>query len=262
MLALATLALASTAAADEPDGCAFTPGGWGAPPAGENPGALLEAHFDELFPDGLFVGPYYFETAEEVAIAVPVNGDPLLSHTIAITLNGAFGDSGYLEGTLTGVEVVGGPYDGLAAEEVYFIAIFALFDEDRETSDHSALVDALSGLNEGAFGCNEIVVDDTPPEECVDDVETEIDECAAQTPCEDDMTTDEDECAPTCEDDMTTDEDECSTGGGETPCEDDMATDEDECGTTEIPMFPGATMALAALGAIGVVGFALSRRQA
>jgi len=36
--------------------CTSGQGGWGAPPRGQNPGALLAAQFDSLFPGGLVVG--------------------------------------------------------------------------------------------------------------------------------------------------------------------------------------------------------------
>ena len=158
LVALAAVSAMPNAVADHPldEGCAVTPGGWGAKPAGNNPASALAAHFDELFPDGLTIGGETYDSASEVRAAL--NGkpaDPLLEHAIALALNLAFGAAGHLDGSLEGVEVEGGDFDGWSAEEVLDEADEALQDPDRSTSKYSELIDALSGLNEERFGCNE-----------------------------------------------------------------------------------------------------------
>lgn len=64
-----------------------TQGGWGAAPHGRNPGVILAANFEALFPDGLLVGDRYdgspdgggsvrFRDAAAVAAALPAGGRP------------------------------------------------------------------------------------------------------------------------------------------------------------------------------------------
>lgn len=157
LVALATLAAIPTAAADHDlnEGCAVTPGGWGANPSGNNPGAALAAHFDELFPDGLTVGDTTYDSAAEVRAALRAKpSDPLLEHAIALTINLAFGSAGYLDGTLEGVEATGGAYAGWTAEEVLAKANEALMDPTRTTAKYSSLIDTLSKFNQENYGCN------------------------------------------------------------------------------------------------------------
>lgn len=157
LVALATLAAIPTAAADHDlnEGCAATPGGWGGKPAGNNAPAALAAHFDELFPDGLTVGDVTYDSAAEVRAALNVKpADPLLEHAIALTINLAFGEAGYLDGTLQGVEATSGPYEGWTAEEVLDEANEALMDPARTTAKYSDLIDTLSAFNNDDYGCN------------------------------------------------------------------------------------------------------------
>jgi len=56
-----------------------TPGGWGAPPNGDNPGAYLHANFSSAFPTGLVVGCTYTITltsAQAVTDFLPQGGTP------------------------------------------------------------------------------------------------------------------------------------------------------------------------------------------
>jgi hypothetical protein len=157
LVALAALAATPLASADHDldEGCAATPGGWGGRPAGDNAAAALAAHFDEVFPDGLTVGSTTYHTAAEVRAALNARPtDPLLEHTIAITLNLAFGSEGHLDGTLEGVEATSGPYEGWTAEEVLDEANEALMDPSRTTAKYSSLIDTLSAFNNGDYGCN------------------------------------------------------------------------------------------------------------
>jgi hypothetical protein len=67
---------------DEPDDENLrtqTPGGWGAPPEGNNPGAYLHANFDDAFPAGLVVGCTHtitFTTAQAITDGLPQGGEP------------------------------------------------------------------------------------------------------------------------------------------------------------------------------------------
>lgn len=169
---LAALAVAPHAAADDVT-CAVTPGGWGAPPQGGNPGALLHANFDAVFGDALVVGPFRFETAQEVTDLLPAASDPLLNHAVALEINLAFGAAGLLDDTLQGVEVVGGPFDGKTAGEILALAEAALADPSRSTSKYSSLIDAMTGLNEERFGCAA-----APPPKAPKDIECRFEDGA------------------------------------------------------------------------------------
>ena len=89
---------------------------------------------------------------------VPANGDPLLSHAVALAINIAFGDEGLLNGTISGRTVDDGPYANYTPRMLLDEAEDALEDEDRSTSKYSDLIDAMTGFNEEAYGCN-----DEPP---------------------------------------------------------------------------------------------------
>jgi hypothetical protein len=67
-----------------------------------------------------------------------------------------------------------------------------------------------------------------PPGPCVDDPNTEQDECNPPGPCVDDPKTEQDECNPPqpCVDDMDTEQDECNPPQ---PCVDNPETKKDEC---------------------------------
>ncbi|MFW5974730.1 MAG: LruC domain-containing protein, partial [Bacteroidota bacterium] len=62
----------------------YSKGGWGAPPRGNNPGAFMQQHFDDIYPDGLVVGDpnnntVTFETAQDLTDYLPGSGKPLNS---------------------------------------------------------------------------------------------------------------------------------------------------------------------------------------
>jgi hypothetical protein len=85
-----------------------TPGGWGAPPNGNNPGAYLHANFADAFPNGVAVGCYpndfyvNLTSAQAITDLLPTGGEPavltknytnpsdiknvLVGHLVAITL--------------------------------------------------------------------------------------------------------------------------------------------------------------------------------
>lgn len=147
----------------EEEGCAVTKGGWGAEPNGHNPGALLHAWFDDLFPGGLTVGDLTFDEAQDVTDFLPNGGTNVETQAVALALNLAFGNAGLLNGTLEGVVVESDneTLDGLTAEEILALAEDVLNTDDTpENSEHSDLIEAMSGLNEELFGCEE---EENPP---------------------------------------------------------------------------------------------------
>ena len=150
------------------EGCAVTPGGWGAPPNGHNPGALLEERFDEVFGDTLVVGDLEFDDAEEVRVFLRATGGGFAGaferHTVALAINIAFGDAGLLDGTVSDVEVPDGDYEGLTAAQLLEEAEDVLVNDSTITGrEYSALNDALAGFNEETFGCHR-------PPDCPEDL--------------------------------------------------------------------------------------------
>lgn len=146
------------------EGCAVTPGGWGATPNGHNPGALLHAWFDDVFGDELVVGDLTFEDAQDVTDALPYGGGfdgSFQSHAVALAINIAFGDAGLLNGTVSDIEVEGGDYDGFTAVELLAEAEDVLLNDPTITgAEYSALNTAMSEFNdedlETHHGCHEV----------------------------------------------------------------------------------------------------------
>jgi hypothetical protein len=102
----------------------YTPGGWGAPPRGNNPGQLLHRYFDAVYPNGFVVGSKYtitFTSAKKITDFLPItggnrqdvldktyvnpnpgdlkSGKTLAQATIALKLNVDFNNAGKLGGT-------------------------------------------------------------------------------------------------------------------------------------------------------------------
>jgi hypothetical protein len=89
-----------------------TPGGWGAPPNGNNPGAYLHANFANAFPNGLAIGCYpndfyiNLTTAQAITDLLPTGGQAgvltqnytnpadinnvLVGHLVALSLSVVF----------------------------------------------------------------------------------------------------------------------------------------------------------------------------
>lgn len=163
-------ALATGSEDDEP--CAVTPGGWGSPPNGGNPGQLLHDHFDEIFGDELVVGDLVFEDAQDVTDALPYTGpgSAFKNHAVALAINIAFGDAGLLSGTISDVrsESTDPAYDNKTAAEILAMAEQVLIDTalDKDLNGHP-LIDVMTRFNdendEGFFGCHE-------PPECPTDL--------------------------------------------------------------------------------------------
>lgn len=162
---LAAILAVPLAAADHDDAtldeitCGVTPGGWGAQPAGNNPGQLLHDNFDDVFGARLTVGSLVFEDAQAVTDAMPYNGvgSAFKSHAVALSINIAFGNAGLLDATVAGqtAESDDPALDGKTAEEILAMAENVLrTDSDIKNNEYSSLIDAMTGFNEEAFGCN------------------------------------------------------------------------------------------------------------
>lgn len=167
-LAVALLMPLASAQVADGEGCAVTPGGWGAQPSGNNNGQLLHDNFDEVFGAELVVGDLVFEDAQDVTDALPYStgsGRAFKSHAVALEINIEFGDAGLLDGTISDVVVQDDPtttdddpYVGMDAREILALAEQLLIDEtDGELQGH-ALIDIMANFNEEQYGCH-----DNPP---------------------------------------------------------------------------------------------------
>ncbi len=145
-----------------------TPGGWGAPPSGNNPGAYLAANFNDAFPGGLEVGGLIMLTsAGAIETLLPTGGKPaaltgpymtdpvkiknvLVGHVVALALSIGFDkndpDFGDAEGNLGDLVIDGGGFDGWTVAQVLEEANKVL----GGGGDHSPseMTDILSMINE------------------------------------------------------------------------------------------------------------------
>ena len=139
--------LSVTTDCDKPkdDTCMFrtqTPGGWGAPPNGNNPGAYLHANFTSCFPDGLIIGcdnTLELTSAQAITDFLPSGGAPkylpagnlvdptnyknvFSGHLTALTLAATFDacDTSFSPGytTLGEAYLLSGPLQGLTVQEL------------------------------------------------------------------------------------------------------------------------------------------------
>ena len=133
-----------------PDDCEIghrtqTPGGWGAPAAGNNPGTIRDAYFDEVFPDGLVIGcnggfKMKLTSAEAVENFLPSGGKPkpidqfyidptnkqlkntLASHLVALTLSihidHYWEDFGEAEFLLCDLQLCSGEFAGVKVQPI------------------------------------------------------------------------------------------------------------------------------------------------
>jgi hypothetical protein len=154
-----------------------TPGGWGAPPNGNNPGAYLHANFDDAFPNGLVVGCDFTITltsAQAVTDFLPQGGKPssltmdyidpvnsaksannpknvLAGHVVALTLSVTFDawdeDFGESSTGLDDAVVTQGDFSGWTVAQVLAEAEKVLGGCDSNYSA-SALTEVLSAINE------------------------------------------------------------------------------------------------------------------
>ncbi|GJM29239.1 MAG: hypothetical protein DHS20C17_18740 [Cyclobacteriaceae bacterium] len=151
-----------------------TPGGWGAPAAGNNPGALRDAYFDQVFPDGLLVGcpnGYYVRLTSAAAVEdfLPSGGKPrvldqiyidpsgkelknvLAGHLVALTLSLHFDhfleDFGESEFLLCDLILCSGQFPGNNVQEVMGQANRALGGCPSQTTIVEA-IELISSINE------------------------------------------------------------------------------------------------------------------
>jgi len=182
-----------------------TPGGWGAPANGNNPGVFRDTNFDTAFPNGLEIGcthKLHLTSASAVEEFLPSGGSPaalteslinptdynntLAGHLVAITLSlkfdEVFGDFGASNQLLKEQILGSGSFSGWTVEEVVSKAnqVFGGCSNEYSASN---MVDALSMINEnyvdgtinlGNLGCP------NSTEECVETfsvVYTATDQC-------------------------------------------------------------------------------------
>jgi hypothetical protein len=150
-----------------------TPGGWGAKPAGNNPGAYLAANFDGAFPNGLKVGDpdNYFillTSAKAIENLLPTGGKPavltksytdpkeiknvLVGHVVALSLSIGFDkydeNFGEADGYIGNLYIADGHgFDGKKVSEVLDIANLVL-GGDISNYSPSQMVEILTKINE------------------------------------------------------------------------------------------------------------------
>ncbi|MFZ6051113.1 HYR-like domain-containing protein, partial [Halocola ammonii] len=119
-----------------------TPGGWGASPSGNNPGAYLHANFNSTFPNGITIGcdnSFTFTTAQSITDFLPSGGSPsplpvgnqvnptnygnsFAGHVLALSISVGFDSAvpsfGASGGNLSDLVIGSGPLAGMTAGEV------------------------------------------------------------------------------------------------------------------------------------------------
>jgi hypothetical protein len=170
----------------------FTQGGWGSKPAGNNPGRLLEDHFNDVYPAstypaGVVVGdsaatgcptaPYRinFTTASGIQTFLPQGGKPaalttcapdpkkltvLAGQVLALTLNVDFSFAAWTPPGLGMLRVVSGPLAGWTVERVLALGNWVLsgqhmawFGADVPAGlTISQVNDVISKINENFVG--------------------------------------------------------------------------------------------------------------
>lgn len=166
---------------DDKDLRTQTPGGWGAPPNGNNPGTYLHANFDDVFPNGLVVGCNYTITltsAQAITDWMPnggtaealtknyvdpnnINKDPnnpknvLAMHIVALTLSVNFDlldeDFGESNTNLINAVITTGTFQGWTVGEV--------LDEAEKVLGGCASNYSPTQMNEVISAINESYVD-------------------------------------------------------------------------------------------------------
>lgn len=118
-----------------PANITVTQGGWGAPPHGNNPGALLKNNFASVYPTGVTIGCAFpnhltFTSAAQIQAFLPQGGTPaalpklsvFAGQVLALQLNVDFSAAGVLPTGLGGLHLASGP---LAGKTVSFVLAFA-----------------------------------------------------------------------------------------------------------------------------------------
>jgi len=162
------------------DGCKMgiyrtqTPGGWGAKPAGNNPGDYLDEHFDVAFEDGNLVvgGPFTITltSAKAIEVLLPTGGKPasltkdymnpdpkdiknvLVGHAVALSLSIGFDDYdedfGKADGSLKNLIIADGHgFDGMTVAAILNEANIVLGGGSSSYSP-SQMTEILTKINE------------------------------------------------------------------------------------------------------------------
>jgi hypothetical protein len=125
-------------------GCTFTPGGWGAPPNGNNVATILYAMFPKVYPSGFVVGGTYtikFTSASAITIYLPAGTTPgvlkknytnptspttageFADQVIALKLNVDASNKGYTQAGLASLKVASGyPLAGTKVSDLLILA--------------------------------------------------------------------------------------------------------------------------------------------
>lgn len=193
-----------------------TPGGWGAPAHGNNPGAYRDAHFATAFPDGVTIGcdtyHMHFSSAAAIEAYLPCGGkakvlnrsyenpscikNVLTGHLLALSLTIGFDnndpDFGQNSGHLKDAWLNTGPLAGKSILEILSIAndLIGGCSSAYKVSD---VLSALSTINEnytdgtmngGAVSCEANICDDKEAPEVVSGPEDTTIECGMELPDE------------------------------------------------------------------------------
>lgn len=148
----------------------FTQGGWGSP-SNSTPGGIRDSYFDQVFPNGLVVGgnkTLKLTSALAVMTYLPDGGTPaaltqnyvdpdsktkinvLAGQVVALTLNAAFSNAGYLGKTtypLGNLIIASGVFEGKTVNQLLAIANNAL-GGGNTGYPLSAINDAVAAINE------------------------------------------------------------------------------------------------------------------
>jgi hypothetical protein len=168
-----------------PNGCSFTPGGWGAPPQGNNVATTLYAMFPKLYSKGFIVGGTYtmkFTTASNITVFLPDGGTPGVlkkSHTnptsteagefasqvMALKLNVDASNNGYITAGLANLKVAPGfPLAGTKVSDVLILVNKVLggttsaLPAGVAVSDLTNLMSAINGNFDNCTSNNGVLV--------------------------------------------------------------------------------------------------------
>jgi hypothetical protein len=164
-----------------PTGCTFTPGGWGAPPNGNNVATLLYAMFPKLYATkGFCVGGTYtmkFATASNITVYLPAGTTPGVlkknytnpvnpvecgefgSQVMCLKLNIDASNAGYTKAGLANLKVAAGwPLAGYRLSDVLILCQKVLGGTTSALPSGVSVADLtklLSGVNGNFDNCNE-----------------------------------------------------------------------------------------------------------
>lgn len=153
-----------------------TQGGWGAPPHGNNPAAILAANFGAVFPSGVTIGcsggsTLKFTSAGAIQNFLPQGGTPgalaasatnpttsaagvFAGQVLALELNVSFSGPVF-PGGLGNFQLTSGPLKGFTVNQVLALANNVLGGCISESSLQSTFGISISGLNDIVDGINQ-----------------------------------------------------------------------------------------------------------